>query len=85
MISMRRVKLFCFCSKWQFMVQATLVIPINLHKRIISGFLLDLISKLMLPEHPLNRKSWQVDDSKLMPEQVLQVIAAEIVGDHPRL
>ncbi len=54
-------------------------------QRIISGFLLDLISKLMLPEHPLNRKSWQVDDSKLMPEQVLQVIAAEIVGDHPRL
>lgn len=67
------------------MVQATLVIPINLHKRIISGFLLGLISKLMLPEHPLNRKSWQVDDSKLMPEQALQAIAAEIVGDHPRL
>lgn len=38
----------------------------------------------MLPEHPLNRKSWQVDDSKLMLEQALQVIAAEIVGDNSR-
>lgn len=51
-------------------------------QRIVSGFLLDFMSKLMHSEHPLNRKSWLVDDSKLMPEQALQIIAAEIVGSY---
>ncbi|MBY0474965.1 MAG: hypothetical protein K2Q13_07895 [Nitrosomonas sp.] len=53
-------------------------------QRIISGFLLDFMSKLMHPGHPLNRKSWQVDGSKLMPEQGLQIIAAEIIGNQLR-
>ncbi|WP_295629218.1 hypothetical protein [uncultured Nitrosomonas sp.] len=38
----------------------------------------------MYPGHSLNRKSWQVDGTKLMPEQGLQIIAAEIVGNQLR-
>ena len=47
-------------------------------QRIASGFLLDFMGKLMHPEHPLHKKTWLVDDSKPMPDQALQIIAAEI-------
>jgi hypothetical protein len=53
-------------------------------QRIASGFLLDFMGKLMQPEHPLNRKTWLVDDSKPMADQALQIIAAEIVESHSR-
>ncbi|AEJ02607.1 hypothetical protein Nit79A3_2856 [Nitrosomonas sp. Is79A3] len=53
-------------------------------QRIASGFLLDFMGKLMQPEHPLNRKTWLVDDSKSLIDQALQIIAAEIVESHPR-
>lgn len=51
-------------------------------QRIASGFLLDFMGKLMQPEHPLNRKTWLVDDSKPMTDQALQIIAAELVENH---
>ena len=51
-------------------------------QRIASGFLLDFMGKLMQPEHPLNRKTWLVDDSKPMADQALQIIAAELVQHH---
>ena len=54
-------------------------------QRIASGFLLDFMGKLIQPEHPLNRKTWLVDDSKPMADQALQIIAAEIVESHSRL
>ncbi|WP_292995735.1 hypothetical protein [Nitrosomonas sp.] len=53
-------------------------------QRIASGFLLDFMSKLMQPEHLLNRKTWLVDDSKPMADQALQIIAAELVENHLR-
>lgn len=53
-------------------------------QRIASGFLLDFMGKLMQPEHPLNRKTWLVDDSKPIVDQALQIIAAEIVESHSR-
>lgn len=53
-------------------------------QRIASGFLLDFMGKLMQPEHPLNRKTWLVDESKSLIDQALQIIAAEIVESHSR-
>lgn len=53
-------------------------------QRIASGFLLDFMGKLMQSEHPLNRKTWLVDDSKSIIDQALQIIAAELVENHPR-
>lgn len=53
-------------------------------QRIASGFLLDFMGKLMQPEHPLNKKTWLVDDSKPMADQAFQIIAAGIVENHPR-
>jgi len=47
-------------------------------QRIVSAFLLDFMGKLVHPEHPLNGKAWLVDDSKSMPDQALQIIAAAI-------
>lgn len=47
-------------------------------QRIVSGFLLDFMGKLMQPEHPLNNKTWLVDGSRPEPDQALQIIAAEI-------
>lgn len=51
-------------------------------QRIASGFLLDFMGKLMQPEHPLNGKTWLVDDSKPIADQALQIIAAELVENH---
>ncbi|MER0203693.1 MAG: hypothetical protein DU480_07490 [Nitrosomonas sp.] len=52
-------------------------------QRIASGFLLDFMGKLMNPEHPLNRKTWLVDDTKAVADQALQIIAGEIVENQP--
>ena len=51
-------------------------------QRVASGFLLDFMGKLMQSEHPLNKKTWLVDDSKPMADQALQIIAAELVENH---
>ena len=51
-------------------------------QRIASGFLLDFMGKLMQAEHPLNRKTWLVDDSKSLIDQALQIIAAELIENH---
>jgi hypothetical protein len=52
-------------------------------QRIASGFLLDFMGKLMQSEHPLNKKTWFVDDSKPLTDQALQIIAAELIESHP--
>ncbi len=51
-------------------------------QRIASGFLLDFMGKLMHPEHPLNKKTWFVDDSKPMVDQALQIVSAELIENH---
>ena len=53
-------------------------------QRIASGFLLDFMGKLMQSEHPLNKKTWFVDDSEPVIDQALQIIAAELIENHSR-
>lgn len=51
-------------------------------QRIASSFLLDFMGKLMHPDHPLNKKTWLVDDSKPLAEQALLIIGHEIADNH---
>lgn len=53
-------------------------------QRVVTSLLHDFMYKLMHPEHPLSKKTWAIDDSQSMPDQALQVIAAEIAQSHPR-